>query len=283
MKIKITAESTIDLPKELLEEYNISTLPFTVILGDNEYKDGEITSSDIFAFVDEHKILPKTSAINEAQYTEFFTEMKKEYDAIVHITLSSKISSANQNAVAASKNFENVYVIDSKSLSTGIALLAIYASKLVSEGKLTAQEIAEKVAARVPSVQASFVIKKLDYLYKGGRCSALAFVGSKFLKIRPQILLEDGAMGVHKKYMGKMEGAIEKYVDDCIEEFNNPDLSVAFITYTTATEGMIESARLALRARGFKAIYETTAGATITSHCGENTLGILYLNDGEQQ
>ncbi len=283
MKIKITAESTIDLPKELLEEYNISTLPFTVILGDNEYKDGDITSSDIFAFVEEHKILPKTSAINEAQYTEFFTEMKKEYDAIVHITLSSKISSANQNAVAASKNFENVYVIDSKSLSTGIALLAIYASKLVSEGKLTAQEIAEKVAARVPSVQASFVIKKLDYLYKGGRCSALALVGSKFLKIRPQILLEDGAMGVHKKYMGKMEGAISKYVDDCLEEFNNPDLSVAFITYTTATEEMIESARLALRAKGFKTIYETTAGATITSHCGENTLGILYINDGEQQ
>lgn len=280
MKIKITAESTIDLTKELLEEYKISTLPFTVILGDNEYKDGEITSKDIFEFVEENKTLPKTAAINEEQYTEFFTEMKKENDAIVHICLSSKISCAHQNAVAAASKFENVYVVDSKSLSTGIALLAIYASKLASEGVLSAKEIFEKVSARVPSVQASFVIKKLDYLYKGGRCSALALVGSKFLKIRPQILLENGAMGVHKKYMGKMEGAIAKYVDDCIEEFNNPDLSVAFVTYTTATEGMIESAKAALKARGFEKIYETTAGATITSHCGENTLGILYLNDG---
>lgn len=280
MKIKITAESTIDLTKELLDEYKISTLPFTVILGDNEYKDGEITSKDIFDFVEENKILPKTAAINEEQYKEFFSEMRKENDAVVHICLSSKISCAHQNAVAAASQLENVYVVDSKSLSTGIALLAIYASKLASEGVLSAKEIFEKVSARVPSVQASFVIKKLDYLYKGGRCSALTLVGSKFLKIRPQILLENGSMGVHKKYMGKMEGAIAKYVDDCIEEFNTPDLSVAFVTYTTATEGMIENAKAALKARGFEKIYETAAGATITSHCGENTLGILYLNDG---
>lgn len=283
MKIAITAESTIDLTKELLDKYEIQTLPYTVILGDNEYKDGEITSKDIFEFVAENDILPKTAAINEEQYKEFFTNVLKNYDAVVHICLSGKISCACSNAQAAASSFENVYVVDSKSLSTGIALLAIYASNLAKEGNISAKEIFEKVSARVPNVQASFVIKKLDYLYKGGRCSALALVGSKFLKIRPQILLQDGAMGVHKKYIGKMEGAIAKYVDDCIAEFNNPDLSVAFVTYTTATEDMINSAKNALRARGFKNIYETKAGATITSHCGENTLGILYINDGGQQ
>lgn len=282
MKIAITAESTIDMPKDLLEKYNIQIIPFTVILGDNEFKDGVITSKEIFEFVEENKILPKTAAINDEQYKEFFTSVLKEYDAIVHICLSSEISCAYQNALKAKEGMENVYVVNSKSLSTGIALLAIYASELASRGEFSARDIYDKVNARVPYVQASFVIKKLDYLHKGGRCSALSYYAASALRLRPQILVKDGAMGVHKKYMGKMEGAISKYVYDVLNEFNTPDLSVAFVTYTTASQEMVDSAKNALKAKGFKTIYETTAGATITSHCGENTLGILYINDGDK-
>lgn len=280
MKIAITAESTIDLPKELLEEFDIKTIPFSVILGENEFKDGEITSADIFKFVEENKILPKTSAINQEQYKEFFESVLKNNDAVIHFCLSSKISSACSNAQAAASEMKNVFVVDTQSLSTGIALLAIYARKLVEQG-LKAEEIYEKVSARVPHVQASFVVKKLDYLHKGGRCSSIALLGANLLHIRPEIILKDGKMISNKKYLGKMEKVISSYSKDVIKEYNTPDLDTAFVTYTTATPEMIENAKNALIERGFKNIYETTAGATITSHCGENTLGILYLNDGE--
>ena len=280
MKTLITAESTIDLPKELLEKYQIKTIPYMVLLGDKDFKDGEIEATEIFKFVDEKKILPKTSAINKQRYTDFFKENLKSCDAIVHFSLSGQITSSTQNAKDAAAELENVYVVDTQSLSTGIALLAIYARKLADSG-LEAKEIYEKASARVPSVQASFVVKKLEYLYKGGRCSALAYFGANLMKIRPQIILKDGKMGVHRKYRGNMDKVVENYCKDTLEEFDNPDLSVGFVTYTTATPEMVEAAKRSLQEKGFKTIYETRAGATISSHCGENTLGILYINDGD--
>ncbi|MBQ8468446.1 MAG: DegV family protein [Clostridia bacterium] len=278
MKIAITAESTIDLPQELLQKYDITTIPFQVLLGENEYKDGEITSADIFEYVSKTKILPKTSAINEHQYSEFFTEQLKDHDALVHFALSSKISSACSHAIEAAKHFENVYVVDSLSLSTGIALEAIKARKLAEAGA-DAKQIYEELTALTPKVQASFVIERLDYLYKGGRCSALALFGANLLKLRPQIILKDGAMKPAKKYRGHMHKVIEAYCKDTLEEHSNPDLSVGFITYTSATPEMIETARKALNEKGFENIYETHAGATITSHCGEHTLGILFIDN----
>lgn len=277
MKIAITAESTIDLTPELLEKYNIKIIPFTVILGENEFKDGEISQDDIFNFVAEQKILPKTAAINEMQYTEFFEEQMKGNDALIHICLSSAISTACAQAKEAASKMQNVYVVDSQSLSTGIALLAIYAREL-AEGGNSAEKVWSMVNERVPAVQASFVVKKLDYLHKGGRCSSVAYFGANILQIRPQIVVKEGKMGVHRKYMGKMEKVIANYCKDTLSEFNTPDLKTAFVTYTTATPEMIEIAKNALKERGFENIYETRAGATITSHCGENTLGILYIN-----
>lgn len=278
MRIAITAETTIDLPKELLDEFDIKTIASSVILGDKEYKDGEISTTQIFEFADENKILPKTSAINSAQYTEFFNEVLKEYDAIIHIALSSKISSMCNNAKASASEMHNVYVIDSKTLSTGIALLAIKARKLASEG-LDVSEVYNRINELVPKVQASFVIKKLDYLYKGGRCSAVSYFGANLMKIRPQIIVKDGSMGVHKKYIGKYERVILNYSKDVLEEFNDADLDVAFITYTTATDEMVEIAKKAVEEKGFKNIYVTNAGATISSHCGENTLGVLFITN----
>ncbi len=281
MKIAISAETTIDMPKELLEKYNIHTTPFTILLGEDVRLDGDLKSDEIFEFVQKTKVLPKTSAINEFQYTEHFGKLLENYDAVVHIALSSEISSACSNAKAAASKMQNIYVVDSRSLSTGIALLAIYASKLASNGKIAAAEIAKLVADRTPFVQASFIVERLDYLHKGGRCSSIALLGANLLKIRPQIVVKDGKMQSAKKYRGNIDKVIEDYSKDVIEQFNNPDLSVAFVTYTTATEGMISAARKALESKGFKEIYETRAGATISSHCGEHTLGILYINDGK--
>ena len=215
-------------------------------------------------------------------YKEFFKKQLEEYDAIIHFSLSSGISSAESHAETAASKLKNVYIVDTKSLSTGIALLAIYARELADAGEKP-ESIVEKVKERVPHVQASFVIERLDYLYKGGRCSKLALFGANLLHLRPQILLEDGLMRPGKKYRGKMDKVIEKYCEDTLEEFNTPDKKYAFITYTTATPEMINNAKKALESAGFENIFETIAGGTVTSHCGEHTLGILYLNDGDKK
>lgn len=277
MKIGISAESTIDLPKELLTQYDIHTVPFTILLGNEIKLDGETDSKEIFEFVEKNKILPKTSAVNEEQYNEHFSSLLKNYDAIIHFSIGSGFSCACENAKKSSQNFKNVYVIDTMSLSTGIALLAIYANKLIKQDKKV-EDIVEICRAKVPHIQASFVLKKLNYLYKGGRCSSLALFGANLLGIKPQIIVKNGKMGSYRKYRGTMEKVVKNYCEDTLKEFNTPNKDIAFVTYTTATEGMISSAKEALKNAGFKTIYETRAGGTISSHCGEETLGILYIN-----
>ncbi len=281
MKIAISTESTCDLTQEQIDSNDIKIIPYTVILGDEMVTDNADVPAKIFKFVEETKTLPKTSAINEAAYKEYFEEILKSYDAIVHIALSSGLSSSCAHAQSTAEGLKNVYVIDSKSLSTGIGLLALYAKKLADAGE-DAENVYNKILARVNNVQASFVVEKLDYLYKGGRCSALSLFGANLLKIRPQLVLKEGFIKPAKKYRGKMEKVVADYCKDTLEEFNNPDKSIGFITYTTATPEMIAAARTALQNAGFETIVESVAGGTITSHCGEHVLGILYLNDGNK-
>ena len=282
MKIAISTESTLDIPKELQKEFDINVIPFTVILGDKSGYDGDIRPEEIFEYVDKTGVLPKTAAVNEFQYDKYFTSLLRNHDAVIHISLSSGISSACENAKKVASIIKNVYIIDSQSLSTGIALQAIYARKLANQG-LSPEEIVEKVKKRIPYVQASFVINSLNYLYKGGRCSGLAKFAAALFRIKPQILVKEGKMLPQKKYHGKCEKCVEQYCQDTLEEFNNPDLSIAFVTHSHATEEMRKIAYEALKKRGFKKIYDTVAQATITSHCGPKTLGILYINDGMKE
>lgn len=281
MKIAITAESTIDLTPDLLSKYNIKTIPFTIILGDKDYTDGEIKPQDIFNFVGETGVLPKTTALNEYEYEEFFKSVLNDNDAVIHFALSSGISSSYSHAVSAANNLKNVYVIDSKSLSTGIALQAINARQLAEAG-LSVEEIVAKVEDRKSKVQASFVIERLDYLHKGGRCSGFKMLAANVLKIRPCIVVKDGKMinDSTKNGKGSMPFAVKKYCEAVLNEFHDIDKTIAFITYSSATPEMVAAAKNALEGVGVKTIYETNAGCTITSHCGENTLGILYFNDG---
>lgn len=276
MKVAISAESTIDLPKEILKKYNIKTVPFTILLGEDVVLDGQVPTESIFDFVDKNKVLPKTSAVNESQYVDHFTSLLKDADALVHFSLSSEMSCAYANAVKASKQFNNVYVVDTRTLSTGIALLAIKASKMAQQG-MSAPEIYQQSILNTKKVQTSFVINKLDYLKKGGRCSSLALLGANLLKIRPQIIVKDGKMVSGKKYRGDFDGVVKNYCVDTLKEFSNYDNSIAFVTYTTASDVAINFADEALKNAGFKEIYHTRAGGTIASHCGPNTLGILFL------
>lgn len=277
MKIVISAESTIDLPKELLDKYNIKTTPFTINLGDELIEDHFGVSKEIFEFVDKSKKLPKTSAVSPDQFKTHFENLKKDYDAIVHVSLSSLISSAYNNACMIAKEMENVYVVDSKSLSTGIALLAIKGKDLIDEGK-DAKEIFETLQALTPKVEASFVLERLNYLHKGGRCSALALLGANILKIKPQIILSDGRMIVGKKYMGNMTKVVDKYIDDLLDSNPNPILEHVFITHSSPMPEAEKILTEKLENRGFKYIHNTLAGGTISSHCGPNCIGVLFLN-----
>ena len=276
MKIGISAESTIDLPEEILNKYSIHTVPFTILLGDKLGLDGVITPNEIFEYVATSKVLPKTSAVNQFQFEEHFKGLLKEYDAIIHFSLSSEMSSAYANAVEASKKFNNVYVIDSRSLSTGIALLAIKAAKMVEQG-LSVEEIVQKSKETTSKVQAGFVLNKLDYLRKGGRCSGLVCFGANLLHIRPQILVKNGKMAPYKKYRGNYDYCVGQYCKDTLLEFPDGDKELAFVTYTTASEQAVECAYNYLKNAGYKEVYKTNAGATISSHCGPNTLGILFI------
>ena len=279
MKIAISADSAADLTEELKNKYDIKTVPFTVTMGERTVKDGEVTTEELFAFVDKNKTLPKTSAINEAEFGEHFDGLLKEYDSVVHFSLSSGLTSACGNAIAAAKARKNVFVVDSLSLSAGIALLAIYGRELAENGA-TPEEIYEKCLARVPFVHASCELERVDYLYKGGRCSVLAFLGANILKIHPQILCKDGKMIAGKKYRGLYTRVTEKYVADVLEEYDNPDLSRAVVAYTTADEKIVSEVVGTLRNRGFREVFVTRTGATVSSYLGEHTVGVAFINDG---
>lgn len=275
MNIALTAESTIDLPQNLLDLYKIQTLPFYISLGDESIQDGDGASQKIYDYVAKTNRLPKTSAVNPADYEEFFGEILQNHDAIIHISLSSGISSAYQNAQSVAATMQNVYVIDSKQLSTGIALLAIYARELIDAGNEPAK-IAELVKAKTQQIQTGFVLENLHYLYKGGRCTALAKFGANLLKIKPQIAMQDGKLSMKRKFVGNMQKVTEKYFDALMTDYPNPNLDYVFITHSSDMPEIAQNLAEKLKGRGFKTIYDTYANGTICSHCGPNCIGILF-------
>ena len=281
--VKITCDSTADLDY-LFEKRNIGVLPLAVTLGDNNFYDGvDITPPDIFEYVKKTGILPKTAARSEDDFYEFFKKYTDNGDSVIHFNISSKFSASNEMANKAASRLENVYVVDSYNLSTGTGLLVLDAADMADSGA-DAKQIFNRVNARKDSVQASFVVDTMEYLRKGGRCSSIASFAASVLKIKPSIWVKDGAMSVGKKYMGNFDKVILKYVEDTLKTFNAPDLTRIFITHTYADDKTVESVRnRILEIAPFKEVLETKAGCTVTSHCGKNTLGILYINDGEKR
>lgn len=279
-KICISTETTVDIPLELQEKYDIKVIAFSVLLGDRLGKDGEITPPDIFEYVDETGVLPKTSAVNEFQYDEFFEKLLKSYDEVIHISLSHELSSSCQNAFNSAEKFNGrVKVFDSLSLSTGIALQVIYAAELRDEGK-SSEEIIKELERRRGSVQASFVLNTLSYLHKGGRCSALSSIIGTLLRLKPQIIVtNEGKMVPGKKYMGRGTSVVRKYAEDTLELFPAMDKKHVFITHSHATEDMVNAVVEVLKEHGIENIHITIAQATISSHCGPKCLGVLYYND----
>lgn len=280
-KIKFTADSTCDLPAYLLEELEVSTMPLMVTLGDSHYYDGvDITPDDIYTYVEKTGVLPKTAARSPEEYEEFFHKYLEEgYDAVIHFNLSSEISASYQNAHIASKKFNSVYAVDSRQLSTGTSVLMFYADGLRKQGA-DFESIIESVEARKNCVQTSFVVEKLDYLHKGGRCSGLQRFGANLLKLRPYIQMRNGTLGIGGKYKGGMKLSLLRYIGDLAQWFPNYEKeSAAFITHSGCTPDIVQAVTQEVhKLFGFQKVYETVAGSTITSHCGKGTLGLLFLN-----
>lgn len=282
MKVKITCDSTVDLSEDLIKKYDIEIVPLIVSLGDNSYYDGiDIFSKDIFEYYDKTGILPKTAARSAAFYKDCFLKYTEKGYEVVHINLSNEMSASHNNARLAALELPGVYVVDSKSLSSGSGLLGIYAAELAKTEKYSGEQIYKAVLSRVDYVQASFIVGNLKFLHKGGRCSTVAMLGANLLKIKPSIVVENGKMRVDKKYMGLAQSAYYKYAKDTLAKFNNPDKKRIFITYTSTNPEILSAIKTAINeSYQFEEIIETQAGATITGHCGKGTLGILYINDG---
>ena len=287
MRTIITSDSSCDLSKEQLKEFEIQILPIYVNMNGEEYKDGvNVTPEDIFSHVKTTKTLPKTSALSTADYQTFFKSIldTNKDSKIIHISLSGSISSCCEHAVLASQDFDGkVTVIDGRSLSTGTGLLVLYAAKLAKKD-IEYDEIVKKVQGRIPFVQASFIIEEVHYLHKGGRCSAIALIGANLLKIKPKIQVVDGGMKPTGKPRGKMLSVLKEYVDQTLSEFNNPDKSICFVTHSCIEPEIAEEIKSYVESKGiFEEVVITIASSTITCHCGKGTLGILYINDGGKE
>ena len=281
MKIKITSDSTCDLGDELAKKYDVGIFPLNVMLGDKTYEDGiDIVPQDIFEYVKKTGILPKTAAHSSEEYAEFFASRLQGYDALIHFNISNKASSSYANALLASKKFSGkVYVVDSLALSTGQGLLVLKACDLAAEGKKP-REIVETIEALRPKLNTSFVPDVLDYLHKGGRCSLASLIGAKVLKLHPLISMKDGQMYAKKKYMGGLDGCLKKYIKDLAEEYRAYDKTRCFITHSNCEPEIVEKVREQVRETfDFNEILETKAGCVVTSHCGKNTLGVLFITE----
>ena len=275
--IKITADSTCDLSTKILNDLNITLAPLLVLIGDEVFHDGvDITPADIFRYVEEEGKTCKTTAVNIYEYECLFEEFSSKYDAVIHICIGSGFSSCFQNATIAAENYENVYVINSQNLTSGSGHL-VYEAACMAQNGASVEEICRNLTELIPRVDASFVIDRMDYLYKGGRCSGFEMIGAKILNIKPCIEVVNGKMTVGKKYKGSFDLCLENYIRDRLYIKQDIDYSRVFITHPMCSSQTVEKVKeTLLRYAHFDEIIETPAGCTVSSHCGPNTLGIIF-------
>jgi len=279
MKVKITSDSTCDLSARLLEQYDIDLLPVTVSLGSRDGNDGvDIFPDDIYSYVDASGLLPRTSATNVSEYVSFFSQWTERGYGVVHFCLGSGFSSTYQNACLAAKECGRVFVVDSANLSAGQGLLLLKGAELAQSGQ-SAEAIRAICSKAASDVEASFVIDSLDYLHKGGRCSGLAALGANILNLKPCIEVRGGVMLPARKYRGPIERVTLRYIEERLQGRTDIDTHRIFITHTRCPAELVQSAAERVRELlpDAEEVLETTAGATVTTHCGPNTLGVLFF------
>lgn len=281
-KVRIVADSTCDLSSELVKEYNIATVPLCIVMEDKSYFDGEeITPDQIYLWSDANRTTPKTAAVPYEKALSVLKPMVDAGDEIIFLGISEQMSTTCNvvRLIASDLDYDRLHVIDSMSLSTGIGLQVLYAAQLARDGK-SAQEIITRVENRRCKVRASFVVETLTYLARGGRCKAVTALLANTLKLKPQIVVEHGAMNVSKKFRGKQSSVVMKYVREMETALLHADPSWVFITHSGCDEDVISQVHAYLDSLNYFAhIYVTQAGGVISSHCGPGTLGVLFYAD----
>ena len=282
-KTAIIADSTCDLSEELLERYQVTIVPLHIRLGDAEYRDGaDITPAEIFAWADEHKTTPKTSAVSVEDVISALEKVLQDADEAVCFCISESMSASGEMMRVAAAEMgvsDRVFVINSQNLSTGIGLQVIEAAIAAQQGKSGA-EIAAEIEAVIPKVRASFVVDTLTYLHRGGRCSGLTAMAGSALKLHPMITVTNGAMSAGKKYRGKMDKVIMDYVEDLIPQIEAARPERIFVTHSGCDAQIVAKVRERLERTGrFAEILETIAGGVVSSHCGPGTLGVLFIEE----
>ncbi len=280
MTYQILADSTCDLSPEQLERYNIRLTPLYVRLGDRDYRDGvDIHPDDIYAHVAAGGALASTAAVNMADYVRVFSEYSRRVDFVIQVCISSDFSSCYQNACLAAADYPNVYVVDSRNLSTGHGLVVLEAVRLAESG-MQPEEIVAQLNEVTARVRASFILDRLDYMKKGGRCSSVAVLGANLLRLRPCIAVTDGKMGVEKKFRGSFEKCVRDYVTDRLAGRTDLDLRRVFITHSGVDDEIVRIACEMIRSlQPFEEICVTRAGCTVSSHCGPGTIGVLFIEN----
>lgn len=275
MSIMVTTDSSADLSPALLQELSVEQIPLTIILGGAPHLDGlEITPQDIYQHVSGGGDTPTTSAISIGQYQAFFAPLASAHDAIIHINLGSGFSSCHTSAKVAAEEFSNVYVVDSRSLSTGQGVVVLEACRLAKEG-FTPDEIVKRLAHFSDGVAFTFILNQLTYLRKGGRCSGAAALGANLLQLKPVIELKNNALGVGKKYRGSFEKVLPLYLRDQIKGKPNLDPNGVYLVSTGCSQAVVDLAVRELTTLiGQPPREHFQAGCTISSHCGPNTLGL---------
>lgn len=277
-KITIASDSTTDLSPELIERVGLKILPLTVSLGNDHYRDGvDIDPDMIYAHYEKTGELPKTAAVNQNEFDAFFAAETGAGNSVILFTISSDMSSTYNNARLAAEKYEGVYVVDTRNLSTGGGLLVMAAHDMACVG-MDAAQIAKICREMTSRVDASFVVDDLEFLYKGGRCSAIAALGANLLQLKPCIGVCEGKMGVGKKYRGKFSMSLKKYIEDQLKYIDEIDTTRIFVTHAGCDEAIINACVEQVKAYGaFDEVLVTRAGCTISSHCGRNTLGVLFV------
>ncbi|MBO4873087.1 MAG: DegV family protein [Lachnospiraceae bacterium] len=276
----ITADSTVDLSRELIDRFQIKIIPLTIILGDDTFLDGEgFTPLQMYARYRTDGTLPHTAAPGEQNFYDFFSSFTKEGFEVVHVDISSELSNSFNAARLAAERLPGVYPVDSRMLSTGGGLLAIEAAECRDRG-MSAEEIAEHLRGLTGKVSTSFVLDTLTFMWKGGRCSGVAALGANLLKLKPGLKMHEGKLEVFKKYRGSINHVYRQYITETLEGKKIRPGHV-FITESGEVEHSVigELTELVQQLSGCREVHHTLAGCTVSSHCGPKTLGVLFIEE----
>ena len=253
MKIKITADSTCDLSAELLQKWDITLMPMHILMGEDSYLDGvTIHPADVFTYANGGGKMPKSAAANLVEYAEFFGNYTGDYDAVIHISVSSQ------------------------NICTGQGYLVLKAAKWAADG-LPPRNIAMRLQSLARRVELSFVLDRLDFMAKSGRCSGVLAFGANLLGIKPALEVIDGELKVVKKYRGSLPICVGKYITDRLADRDDIEDGLVFISSCQPKPGCMDAVKAGLKKYGnFAECYETDIGTTIGGYSGPGTIGIVF-------